>query len=363
MCGIARHRPRRLRAAGGRGARCGAWRARMRHRGPDGFGLALEPGRRPGLHAPGDLRHRRAAGSRMRGPAGGALVYNGEVYNHPELRAELEPAASASPPRATPRSSCGCSSARGSPRWIASTASSRSPGGSRGARRLTLVRDRFGVRPLHYALRRRTAASRSPRRPRPSSRPARSTPRRTSPAIDEVFTLWGAARAAHRLRRRAASCRPGGLLVWEDGRVVERAPLVAARGRRRGTPRDGDLGELLRDSVRPAAARRRPGRRLPVGRPGLEPDHRAGARGQRRPAADLLGRLPRSRATTSARPGGGRAASWAPSTTSSRSGPTEIAAAFPEVVAHAETPLIRTAPVPLYLLAARHASAGHHGRR
>ena len=32
-------------------------------------------------------------------------------------------------------------------------------------------------------------------------------------------------------------------------------------------------------------------------------------------------------------------------------GPDEIAAAFPDVVWHAETPLIRTAPVPLYLLA------------
>jgi asparagine synthase (glutamine-hydrolysing) len=63
----------------------------LRHRGPDGAGLYLSPDRRLGLG------HRRLA---IVDPAGGAqpmfgdhgecLVYNGEIYNYPELRRDLE---------------------------------------------------------------------------------------------------------------------------------------------------------------------------------------------------------------------------------------------------------------------------------
>src|SRR5829696_6258747 len=61
----------------------------LRHRGPDGFGLGLAAGA-------GFVSTRLAifdvAGGwqpiRTR-PDGKLIVYNGEVYNHPELRAEL----------------------------------------------------------------------------------------------------------------------------------------------------------------------------------------------------------------------------------------------------------------------------------
>src|SRR5436190_16460789 len=62
----------------------------IHHRGPDGFGLALERGA-------GFVSTRLAIVDLPcgwqpieTGPDGGMLVYNGEVYNHPELRAELE---------------------------------------------------------------------------------------------------------------------------------------------------------------------------------------------------------------------------------------------------------------------------------
>src|SRR5262245_6839133 len=65
----------------------------MSHRGPDGAGVWADPARRVGL------AHRRLstidlseAGAHPRATADGALtiVYNGEVYNHADLRPELE---------------------------------------------------------------------------------------------------------------------------------------------------------------------------------------------------------------------------------------------------------------------------------
>ena len=61
----------------------------IRHRGPDGFGLALDAG--AGLVSTRlsifDLP--RGWQPLESGPGGSLLVYNGEVYNHPELRSEL----------------------------------------------------------------------------------------------------------------------------------------------------------------------------------------------------------------------------------------------------------------------------------
>ena len=63
----------------------------MRHRGPDGEGLFVSADRRLGLG------HRRlaivdvAGGAQpMHGPDGTCLVYNGEIYNYPELKRSLE---------------------------------------------------------------------------------------------------------------------------------------------------------------------------------------------------------------------------------------------------------------------------------
>ncbi|MGD0722552.1 MAG: asparagine synthetase B, partial [Roseiarcus sp.] len=67
--------------------------ATMRHRGPDGDGQWLSDDRRVGL------AHRRlaivdlsAAGAQPMADATGEIVltYNGEIYNHTALRAELE---------------------------------------------------------------------------------------------------------------------------------------------------------------------------------------------------------------------------------------------------------------------------------
>jgi asparagine synthase (glutamine-hydrolysing) len=68
-----------------------AMRETLRHRGPDGEGLFVSPDRRVGLG------HRRLAivdpdhgRQPMFGANGECLVFNGEIYNYPRLRTELE---------------------------------------------------------------------------------------------------------------------------------------------------------------------------------------------------------------------------------------------------------------------------------
>ena len=122
----------------------------LRHRGPDGFGVSLESGA-------GLVSTRLAIFDVERGwqpletRTGTTLVYNGEVYNHPELRAELSASGE--------RFETGCDT-EVVLRLLARdglSALGRFNGQfalalwEPGARRLTLVRDRFGVRPLYYA--------------------------------------------------------------------------------------------------------------------------------------------------------------------------------------------------------------------
>ena len=124
----------------------------IRHRGPDGFGLALERGagfvstRLAIFDVPGGWQPVEAE------PDGGLIVYNGEVYNHPELRRELE---SQGEPFST---SCDTEvvlrllereGLRALPRLNGQFAFAW---WQPAERRLTLVRDRFGVRPLHYVV-------------------------------------------------------------------------------------------------------------------------------------------------------------------------------------------------------------------
>ena len=109
---------------------------RMARRDPPSRARRLRPRarrrRRARLDAAGDLRPPRRLAADARRARRSLLVYNGEVYNHPELRAELE--------RRGDASSTTCDTEvvlrlleRDGPRTrsTASTASSRSPGGSR----------------------------------------------------------------------------------------------------------------------------------------------------------------------------------------------------------------------------------------
>jgi asparagine synthase (glutamine-hydrolysing) len=322
--------------------------AALGHRGPDGFGYALDAGaglvntRLSIFDLPGGWQPIED------GPGGALIVYNGEVYNHYELRRELE--------------SCGESFQTSSDTEVVlrllereGTASLDRLNGQfalawwqPGPRRLTLVRDRFGVRPLHYALLDDgTLVFGSEAKALFASGELRAEPDLLG--IDDVFTLWGP-RPPRTVFRGVSQVPQGGLLVWEAGRIVEeRAWWSPTFDAPEGG--EGDLEELMRDSVRlrlradvPVGAYLSGGldSSLIVALAQQETDHQLRTfsvafqdphydeRGHQEEVARALGTDHHVVEV----------------------GPAEIADAFPDVVRHAETPLVRTAPVPLYLLSA-----------
>lgn len=316
----------------------------LRHRGPDGWGLAREAGaglastRLAIFDVPGGWQP-------MRGERGTLLVYNGEVYNHPELRAQFggEFATTSDTEvvlRLLERDGLAALDRLNGQFAFAWWEPA--------ARRLTLVRDRFGVRPLHWAsLLDGGIAFASEAKALFASGEIAAEP--DLAGIDEVFTLWGP-RAPRTTFKGVAQLPPGGLLVWERGELVTQRTWWEPRYEPGPVPDVEELPELLADAVR---LRLRAD--VPVGTylsGGLDSslitalaqqasdhelrtfsvafhDARYDERAFQRQVAQALGT--RHHVV--------------------EIGPREIADGFPDAVAHAETPLIRTAPIPLMLLA------------
>jgi asparagine synthase (glutamine-hydrolysing) len=331
----------------------------LRHRGPDGWGMARATGaglvstRLAIFDVPGGWQP-------MRGERGTLLVYNGEVYNHPELRTELGGAFATTSDTevvhrllehdglaALERLNGQFAFAWWEPR----------------ERRLTLVRDRFGVRPLHWArLPDGGIAFASEAKALFASGEVAATPDLVG--IDEVFTTWGA-RAPRSAFAGVAQLSPGELLVWEDGAIVARRTWWepeydpdALAVRSTAAPVAGDppaaapaeLSELLADAVR---LRLRAD--VPVGTylsGGLD-SSLITALAQRASEHELR---TFSVAFHDARYDERVFQQQVAQALGTRHhvvevGAREIVDGFRAVVAHAETPLIRTAPIPLYLLA------------
>ena len=321
--------------------------AAVRHRGPDGFGLALDAGA-------GLVSTRLAIFDIPRGwqpfesgPQGSLLVYNGEVYNHLELRDELSARTEEFATTCDTEVVLRLLEREGLEALHRLNGQFALAWWQPEQRRLTLVRDRFGVRPLFYSLLDDgTLVFGSEAKALFASGEVPAEP--DLAGIDEVFTLWGP-RPPRTTFRGVSQVQPGGLLVWERGQVVaERRWWTPEYGQ--DVAADEDLDELLRDSVR---LRLRAD--VPVGTylsGGLdsslitalaqaETDHelrtfsiafsdpRYDERSHQEAVASAIGT--RHHVVDA--------------------GPGEIATAFPEVVRHAEMPLVRTAPVPLYLLA------------
>jgi asparagine synthase (glutamine-hydrolysing) len=319
----------------------------IRHRGPDGFGLALD--RCAGFVAtrlaivdlPSGWQPIEAA------QRGALVVYNGEVYNHPELRADLRSRGD--------RFATSCDT-----EVVLRLLERDGPGALHRLngqfafawwqperRRLTLVRDRFGVRPLYYAqLPGGGLVFASEAKALFASGEVAALPDLVG--IDDVFTLWGP-RAPRTAFRGVSQLPAGGLLAWERGRIVEQR-LWWSPAYGTGATRDGGLEDLIRDSVHlrlradvpvgaylsggldssliTALAKTHVGEELRTFSIAFK-DPRYDERRHQEAVASKLGTIHHV----------------------VEAGPAEIANAFPSVLWHAETPLVRTAPVPLFLLA------------
>ena len=324
----------------------------LRHRGPDGYGLALDRG--AGLVSTRLAIVDPVGGWQpMRGRSGSVLAFNGEVFNHPELRAGLVhhgwiPGSTSDTEvllRLLERQGVAAlhqldgqfALAWWEPR----------------ARRLMLARDAFGIQPLHVAPDSDGSLAFA------SEAKALFASGEVAPAADpcglaEAFALWGP-QAPRSAFRGVQQLLPGELLVWEGGSVRRErwAPTAAGPVRE---PAEG-LEALLRRSVR-----RRLRADVEVGAylsGGLD-SSLVCALAQDESAAPL-----RTFSVAFRNP---RYDERAYQEEVARALGTvhhvvevaerDIAEALPDVVRHAETPLVRTGPVPLSLLAR---AAREHG--
>lgn len=347
MCGIAGIA--RLEPRGVDLGTLGRMAAAIRHRGPDGYGFATGP------HV--GLAHVRlsivdlAGGAQPLTNEDGRIVvtYNGEIYNHRELREELVALGHRF------RTTCDTEVlVHGWEAW-GPALFDRLNGQfafalhDRGSNEVILVRDRFGVRPLFFSAQRGDLVFGSEVKALFASGEVSAAP---DPAgFDEVFSFWGA-RAPRTVFAGVQQLPPGHYARWHAGRLTTAPWYRLAYEEARHEPSDAiaQLDALMRSSVH---FRMRAD--VPVGgylSGGLDssitcalgngaselPLHTFSvtfddpqfdeSRWQREVATDL-----------------GSVHHVVPI------GVGDIAAAFPDVVRHAETPLVRTAPVPMYLLA------------
>jgi asparagine synthase (glutamine-hydrolysing) len=320
----------------------------LRHRGPDGFGLFVS--------ARVGLAHLRLS---IIDIAGGAqplanedgrvvIVYNGEVYNYLELRRELAGHGHRFRTESDTEVLVHAYEEWGTGMLERLNGQFAFAIYDRRDESLFLARDRFGVRPLFYAEREGTLYFASEMKALFAS--GEVDPAVDAAGLDEVFTFW-AARPPRTPFREVRAIEPGCYAVWRDGRLRHTryfSPDYPAAAAEPATALN-TLDDLLRTAV---DFRMRAD--VPVGgylSGGLDStigcalaaaasphDLRTFSVTFEDPAFDesahqlvVAGEL------------GSRHAVQA-------IGPREIGAVFPDVVWHAETPLVRTAPAPLFLL-------------
>ncbi|HXE82783.1 MAG TPA: asparagine synthase (glutamine-hydrolyzing) [Gemmatimonadales bacterium] len=327
----------------------GRMSAALRHRGPDGSGHYSD--------AQVGLAHVRLS---IIDVAGGAqplgneddsvqIVYNGEVYNYLELAAELSAAGHRF------RTRCDTEVLVHAYEQWGIGMLSRLNGQfafaiyDRRSRTVFLARDRFGVRPLFVSVSNGTLFFASEVKALFASGEVDAA---LDPiGLDQVFTFW-AARPPRTVFQNVQSLEPGTYAIWRDGELRhgrfydldypearDEAPSdldtldtllgssVALR-LRSDVPVGGYLSGGLDSSITCALAARQSPFALRTFSVTFD-DPQLDESAFQRVVADQLHSKHHIRAIGSA----------------------DIAAVFPDVVRHAETPLVRTAPAPMYLLA------------
>jgi asparagine synthase (glutamine-hydrolysing) len=323
--------------------------AALQHRGPDGCGRWAGP--RVGL------AHVRlsiidvAGGAQPLGNEDGCVVvvYNGEVYNYLELRAELVAAGHRFRTRSDTEVLVHAYEQWGTGMLGRLNGQFAFAIYDRRTETVVLARDRFGVRPLFYAIAGGDLFFASEAKALFASGEVQAAPDLVG--LDQVFTFW-AARPPWTVFRGVYAIEPGCYAVWHDGALrhgryyeleypeagEESSGAVAALGDLLGSsvalrlrsdvPVGGYLSGGLDSSITSALAAREspfPLRTFSVAFADPQLDERE---------FQLLvaGQLNSHHFVQAIGPG-------------------DVAAVFPDVVWHAESPLVRTAPAPMYLLA------------
>ena len=347
MCGIAgivRRDP-----AGVSVETLGRMAAAIRHRGPDGYGFYT--GQRVGFaHVRLSIVDIGGGAQPMTNEDGQVIVtYNGEIYNHPELRRELEARGHSF------RTRCDTEVlVHGYEEWGADLLQKLNGQFAfaiydRQNESVFIARDRFGVRPLFYAQPDGAFYFGSEIKAILASGEVEAAMDRRG--LDEVFTFW-AARPPRTPFAGIASLEPGTYGILKDGALWLRRYYELDYPEIREEPPDviEQLDEFMLRSV---------GMRLradvPVGAyvsGGLDSSITASLASSASPhtlrSFSIAFEDPRFDESEFQHEVAHSIGSIHAVATITRD---SIAESFPEVLRHAETPLLRTAPVPMYHLA------------
>lgn len=320
----------------------------IRHRGPDGFGFYV--GARVGFaHVRLSIIDVAGGAQPLTNEDGQVIItYNGEVYNYLELRTELQAAGHRFRTRSDTEVLVHAYEEWGAamlPRLNGQFAFAIY---DRRAETVFLARDRFGVRPLFFALRDGTLYFGSEAKAIFASGEVAAAP--DPLGIDEVFTFW-AAQPPRTVFAGVSTLEPGTYACWtRDGMRTSRyydlafAPAAleppgavdeldallqrsVALRMRADVPVAGYLSGGLDSTVTCALGAAASPHRLRTFSLTFD-DPLLDERGPQAVAASAFGTVHTARHVA----------------------PGAIADSFPAVVWHAETPLIRTAAAPLYLL-------------
>lgn len=322
----------------------------LRHRGPDGFGYYL--GADTGLvHVRLSVIDLERSAQPLTNEDGTlVIVYNGEVYNYPELTRELVA-------RGHRFQTAGDTEVivHGYEEWGTGVLA-RLNGQfafalyDRHRRRLLLARDRYGIRPLFYAS--STDGLRFASEVKALFMGGGVRPDLDPAGLDQVFTSWAAVpprtpfRGVHALE-------PGCFAVYERGRLRATRYYAAPRARSPGRQGRGDSLERLDARLAESVAVRLRAD-VPVGAylsGGLDSTIAATLAARESPhrlrtfsVAFQDAGLDESRFQRLV------AGSMGSEHHVLQIAPRDVGAVFPDVVWHAETPVLRTAAAPMFLL-------------
>ena len=320
----------------------------IRHRGPDGFGLHADE--RVGLTNVRLSVIDLARGAQPMTNEDGSVfvVYNGEIFNHLALRGELEARGHLFRTRSDTEVLVHAYEQWGERMLERLNGQFAFAIYDRRAGSLFLARDRFGILPLYYTARDGDLYFGSEVKALLATGEVERT--LDPEGLDEVFTFW-AARAPRTPFRGIRALEPGCCARWRDGRLAVRRYYAFDCSEAASEPADAldALDDLLRSAVR-----LRLQADVPVG------GYLSGGIDSSIVCALAAVGSPHALRTFSVTfddptlDESGYQQAVAAEVRSrhavQRIGRGDIARVFPDVVRHTETPLVRTAPAPLYLL-------------